>query len=83
MKGDDNWTDYEHPCFTCYDADSMSMTRDEFIEAAYNVEDCDAYRDKCGGCCCLFLKDGGTWETCVDGALSHFCPESIRPKGAK
>ena len=71
MKGDDNWTDYEHPCFQDYDGDYDSEM----------VEDCDAYRDECGDFRCHFIKMlGGSWATCKVGALSPYCPESLKPK---
>ena len=83
-KRDGNWTDFGHPCFDEYDADPMSMTRDEFIAATENIMDCDCFeavpRGQDGHC--DHKVRGGTWATCSSGGLSRHCPDSIRPKEA-
>lgn len=75
---DDNWTDYERPCFEDYDADPMAMTKEQFVAEAANVLQC-CDRDDPGEC--AHLTSGGTWATCPEGALSSHCPESLRPQG--
>ena len=73
-----NWTDYEHPCFNDYNADPMSMTKDEFIEHAETIEECE---DVYGDTNCYHLSHGGSWDTCSYGRLSKHC--DWLPKEAK
>ena len=73
-----NWTDCAHPCFQDYYGDPMSMTKEEFIEEAENVVDCDAFltvHDETG---CRWLQKGHAWEDCREGGLSPHCPDSIK-----
>ena len=80
---DDNWTDFKHPCFQEFSASLEPLSRDDFIDRADLVEDCDAYRDRCGGVGCPFMDEaGGTWATCSEGGLYRHCPNSIKPKEA-
>ena len=80
-KRDDNWTDFERPCFDEYDADPMSMTKEEFIAQADTV--CECYQSTgAWGCDCRHLFRGGRWENCSSGGLSRHCPESLKPKEA-
>ena len=69
-KHDDNWTDFERPCFDDYVCDP---------DGDGPMECCD--RDEPGEC--AHLAAGGTWATCSSGALSRHCPESLRPKGLR
>ena len=65
----ENWTDYEHPCFCDYDADPFSMTKEQFIAEAVNIEDCDENdEDTCNN-----KLDGVCWADCVYGRLSKHC----------
>ena len=65
-----------------YDADPMSMTKEQFIAEAENIVDCDCYDGKCSVFTCHYKEvDGGSWDTCVEGRLSHWC--DWLPKEAK
>lgn len=73
----ENWTDCEHPCFEDYFADSMSMTKDEFIEQDENLEDCDCFTADD----CRWKQGGHDWHDCLQGRLSSHC--DWLPKEAK
>ena len=65
----ENWTDCEHPCFEDYEPNPLSMTKEQLIAEADNIEDCDGYTaDDCN------WKQGGRgWQDCKGGRLSKHC----------
>jgi len=74
---DDNWTDYERPCFADHAPEFHMQTKEQlvgYLEDGGDVTDCDAFDgDITTSDGCAYKMDGGTWDTCEYGRCSEHC----------